>query len=116
MARTAIEITTVVPQESIDLPLQEVDVDNGMMFLNDGSTLLLVTNAGGATRTVTIVAVPDEAGRSVNYVANVADGDTIMFGPFRQAWWNQEGTDVGKVYVNFSAGSDANLVLQCINY
>jgi hypothetical protein len=116
MARTAIEITQIKPQESILVATQAADPTNGMMFINDGSTVLVVRNTGGDTRTVTIVAVPDEAGRAVNYVATVGDGETKAFGVFRQAWWNQSGVDEGKVYVNFSADSDANLVVQCINY
>lgn len=101
MPRTVIDATNVEPQESIALTLAAADAMNGMMFLNDGSCTLVVRNAAVGAKQVTIVAVPDEAGRAVNYVKSVTAGTTEIFGPFRQAWWNQTTGNLGYVYVNF---------------
>lgn len=102
MARTVIPLTTVTPQLSVILPATNADAMNGMMFLNDGSSILQVTNGSMSDKTVTVISVPDEAGRTGNLAQVMAAGTTYIFGPFRQAWWNQTTGDVGYVYVNFS--------------
>lgn len=115
MPRTVITPTNVDPQESETLTLEDADAMNGMMFVNDGSSVLIVKNDDAMlTPTVTIVAVPDEAGRSVNYAKAVAVESTEVFGPFRQAWWNQTTTNLGYVYVNFS--DDTNVSVGLLNY
>lgn len=115
MPRTVIEETNVVPQQSIALTLADADQMNGMMFVNDGYCVLVVRNEGMMGNIeVTIVAVPDEAGRAVNYVEDVAAGTERIFGPFRPAWWNQTTGNVGYVYVDFD--DDTDVKVGVINY
>lgn len=115
MPRTVITATNVVYQESTTLTLEAADSANGMMFVNDGSSVLIVKNDDGAlTPTVTIVAVPDDAGRAVNYTQVMAITSTQVFGPFRNAWWNQTIGNAGFVYVNFT--DDTNVSVGIINY
>ena len=119
MPKTAIPQMTVVPQRSVVLLPVAVDIANGNMFLNDGSCLLYVSNPAGGVCDVTVTAVPDEAGRTgtqttpTGYSRQMAAGEISVFGPFRQAWWNQTSTDVGSIYVTLSR---ATAVACIINY
>jgi hypothetical protein len=114
MPKTPLQLITVVPQQSVAFTTVLVDIANGMMFLNDGSSLIYISNPGAGPCVVTILAVPDEAGRTgteptvgqpatlpTGYAVEVAAGATRIFGPFRQAWWNQTLVDVGYVYITF---------------
>lgn len=109
MPRTSIPITTVGFQQGTTHAYTAADSTNGMMFTNDGMTILVVKNASGASINVTVNAVPDEAGRSVNYVQAVGAGAEATIGPLRPAWWNQRNTDTGKVYVDFSASASVSV-------
>jgi hypothetical protein len=110
MPRTVIEGTNVDPQESVTLTYADADAMNGMMFSNDGSCVLVVRNEGAmGSIQVTIVAVPDEAGRAVDYVEDVAAGEEEIFGPLRQAWWNQTVGNSGFIYVDFDDDTDVKV-------
>jgi hypothetical protein len=109
MPRTSIPITTVAFQQGTALSYTAADSTNGMMFDNAGDTILIVKNASGGSINVTINAVADEAGRSVNYIQAVAAGTEAIIAPLRPAWWNQRNTDSGKVYVDFSASTSVNV-------
>lgn len=113
MARKIIVPTQVSPQKGVALPFVTADAANGMMFLNNGATLLLVRNSSDMVATVvTIVAVPDEAGRAVDYQQTVPTNRTAQFGPFKQSWWNQTFTDSGYVY--FDVTSDVSVRVSAI--
>tara|TARA_Y100000114_G_C11738002_1_gene317318 strand:- start:883 stop:1230 length:348 start_codon:yes stop_codon:yes gene_type:complete len=110
MPRTVIEGTNVDPQGSVTLNFADADAPNGMMFLNDGSCVLVVRNEKDMDDVqVTIVAVPDEAGRAVDYVETVEAGDEQIFGFFRPAWWNQTVGNVGFVYVDLDDDTDISV-------
>ena len=108
MARTALAVTDVPFQSGIaNISFTAVDQPNGNKFDNDGNTILIVKDTGGGNCTVTVRAVADEAGRSVDLVLVVplTTGIGIM-GPFRAQWWNQRAApDVGAVGVDFSTGT-----------
>lgn len=112
MARTAIAIVEVPFQNGIqNITYAAADQPNGMKFDNDGSTLLLVINTGAGACTVTIRAVADEAGRTVDVVlvVPITTGRAIA-GPFRPQWWNQRvAPDVGAVGVDFSTGTGVSV-------
>lgn len=109
MPRTSIPITVNAFQQGTELAYSAADSTNGMMFDNDGFTILVVKNASGSSVNVTINAVTDEAGRSVNYVRSVSAGKEAVIGPFRPGWWNQRTADIGKVYVDFSASASVSV-------
>jgi hypothetical protein len=102
MAREIIEITNVVAQKSVGFLPDFFNITDGMMFMNDGSCLLFVHNAGDEPVQVTIIAVPDEAGRAVNYVKVIPNEDMEIFGPFLPSWWNQSYLNSGYIYVDFA--------------
>lgn len=128
---TNLALQNVVPQGSFTLAQgasQAADLTNGNMFLNDGTTLLQVYNGSGALAEVTIYSVPDEAGRygigasgvaypnsSIGYQKDMTAGTVEIFGPFRQAWWNQTSVNVGYVYLGVSAAG-AGVFISPINY
>lgn len=118
MPRTSIAVEEVPFQSADnDVTFNAVDAANGMMFPNDGRTILLVKNADAAAKTVTIRAVPDEAGRSVDLVVTVAAGKTALVPPLRPAWWNQRsGADMGQVYVDFSAATNTTVACNRLNF
>ena len=109
MARTSIPVTTVAFQGGTALSYTAADSTNGMMFTNTGDTILVVKNASASPVNVTVQAVPDEAGRSVNYVQAVEAGAEAVIGPLRPKWWNQQSTDIGKVYVDFSTSASVSV-------
>jgi hypothetical protein len=109
MARTSIPITIVGFQQGTQLSYTAADSTNGMMFDNAGDTTLIIKNGSGASINVTINAVADEAGRSVNYVQAVAAGAEAIIAHLRPAWWNQRNSDTGKVYVDFSASTTVSV-------
>lgn len=106
MPRTSIAIQSIPYQKGATITLSSADATNGMMVNNNGELLIYVRNAGGTTVNVTIVSVPDQAGRTGDFVVGLAPGAFATFGPFEPAWWNQtSGADLGKIYVNFASGT-----------
>ncbi|GAB6171994.1 hypothetical protein JCM15765_14720 [Paradesulfitobacterium aromaticivorans] len=113
MPRTSIPVQTVPFQGGAAITYAAADTVNGNVFTNDSDTVLIVKNAGAGAITVTVTAVPDEAGRSVNLVHTVNATSDAVIGPLRTGWWNQRGADLGKVYIDFSgAASVAALKIQ----
>jgi hypothetical protein len=105
MPRTALAIVDIASQGGIaNVSFAAADFANGNMFDNDGNTILLAKNPTGGTITMTVRAVADEAGRTVDLALLIplTSGQAIV-GPLRGAWWNQRVTDAGKVYVDWSA-------------
>lgn len=115
MPRTVIATSNVVPQQSAALALQAVDAANGMMFVNDGTCVLVVSNGSEEPVKVTIVAVPDEAGRAVDYEEIVAPLSIRTFGYYLPAWWNQTTQNLGFVYVDFDY-ADPNIAVGVLNF
>lgn len=122
MPRTTIALQNVSPQKSIPLYTVTVDTTNDMMFLNDGSSLLYVRVLPDTPPCkIEIVAVPDEAGRTgdnaapTGYEETVVSGETRLFGPFRQAWWNQTTVNIGYVHINITQ-DPATAQIAVINY
>jgi hypothetical protein len=77
-----------------------------MSFVNDGYTVLLVTNMDdnmGSDTTVSIFGVPSNSGRDYTISQLVEkEGGSYLFGPFRPAFWN----DSGVVFVSFSSTTE----------
>lgn len=112
MARTAIPIQ-VIPRNGAlaNVAFTAADATNQHEFPNGGRVLLIAKNTDTANKTVTVVSVPDEAGRSGDLQITVsANGGVAIAGPFRPAWWNQRAdADLGKVFVNVSAATNLGL-------
>lgn len=111
MARTSIAVEEVAFQGyDSDVTFTAVDAVNGMMFPNDGRTVLLVRNADAAAKTVTVVSVADDAGRTGDHSIVIAAGKTAIVNPLRPGWWSQRGgADGGQVYVDFSAATSTTV-------
>ncbi len=68
-------------------------------------------NGSAGAITVTIVAVADEYGRTVDESVVLAAGDYGAAGPFKPGPWNSE---VGKMYVDIS--DDTSLTFAVLRY
>lgn len=76
-------------------------------FVNDGKTLLLVKDAGGAGgKTITVVATSDPYGRTVDDSITTAAGGISIGGPYSKTLWNQSD---GTVHVDFAVDTDLTL-------
>lgn len=98
---------TAVPAESAVAPnLQAADAANGMKFTNSGRESLLIRNTDASAHTVTVVSVPDEAGRTGDLAVNVPAGEIRIVDKLQPRWWNQRsGEDATTVQVDFSAAT-----------
>jgi len=106
MPRTNITLQEVGKNKGAELTDVNADQANGMMFDNDGRTELIIHNGDGSTRTVTGVSVACSHGRTLDVAVPVATLKRGILGPLDPDIFNQKsGTDIGKVYVDFSAGT-----------
>lgn len=110
MPRKIIVPTQVSAQKGVRLPFVAADAVNGMMFFNNGSTLLLVRNRNeDIDVNVTIIAVPDEAGRAVDYPQTIQPLGTGLFGPYKQSWWNQTFVESGYIWFDVSTALNVSV-------
>lgn len=105
MARTDIPVTDQPNEGSTEISYTSGDAANNMKYVNTGTTILLVS-VGSTQTQITIQAVDDMAGRSVNEVVTTTSNE-VVFGPFTQSWWNQSGTD--EVHVDLDQDTDVNV-------
>lgn len=106
MARTAI-----TPQAAGGaVTFGAADATNGMRFVNDGKTVLIVKNASAAAITVTVRSVPCSHGRLGDLIVTVpATTGEAVIGPFAKDLFDQQSTDLGNVYVDFSASASVTV-------
>lgn len=109
MPRTSIATQTLSFQSGAAITLSAADSANGMLFSNDGETLLVVRNASASSITVTVVSVADLYGRTGDISATVAAGAFWISGPLEPSIWNQTSSDLGKTYVNFSSATSVTV-------
>jgi hypothetical protein len=117
MARTNIPIQTIPAfgGKINTVTWTNADTANGMVFVNDGKTLLLMKLTDTSNKTVTVSSVADPYGRTGDTAITVPlmsageDGVSIA-GPFDPALFNQRGaSDLGKVFVGTSADTGLKL-------
>ncbi len=114
-AHTAITVQAPAQYSGIsNLTLTAADAANGMMFANDGKTILVVLNNDASSKTVTIVSVPDENGRTGDIVLTVpaASGGfpgIAITDTLPTALFTQQNSDAGNVYVTFSASTSVKV-------
>ncbi len=111
MPRTAIAVQEIPANSYVGaITFTAVDAANGMMFPNDGRTILIVKNADTASKTVTVVSVADQWGRTGDHSITVAAGGEAIVPPLPPAVWSQQsGADANNVYVNFSAATSTTI-------
>lgn len=107
MARTALAVTTLAHEGALNpVPFVAVDNVNGNKFVNGGRETLLVRNASAGNVTVTVISVPDQAGRTGDLSVIVAAGNIAALDFLEPQWWNQRAApDKGSVQVDFSVGA-----------
>lgn len=106
MARTSIPVTDQPNEGSTEISYTSGDATNDMKYVNTGTVILLVS-VGSTETTITVKAVDDMAGRSVDEAQTVTSSE-VIFGPFTQSWWNQQdGSD--EVYVNLDNDTGVNV-------
>lgn len=103
MARTALTVQTAALAGNQLVTENAADAANGNYFVNDGKTVLVVSNEHGATSTTVSATVnTDRFGRTKTFSLAVAAGRVGFFGPFPPEMFNQTG---GVVNVDFTSGS-----------
>ena len=109
MPRTAIPIQEVPNQGSIDnIVWTAADAANQHEFDNNGHVQLLAKCTDASVKTVTVVSIADEHGRTGDKaIAVPATTGFAIAGPFKPSIWNQGGT--GKTNVNVSAATGLSL-------
>jgi hypothetical protein len=87
--------TRIVVQQPTDLGALLVrtngDAVNNHDFVNNGSTLLVVKNGGGASSNLTLKCAPDRFGRTLTKVIAIAAAEEKIIGPFVPDLYNQDG-------------------------
>lgn len=71
----------------------------GDVFPNDGKTVLVIKNGGGAGITLTVVTPVTIDGLAVtDLTATIGAGETRAIGPFPPAWYNDGSGNVSLTY------------------
>lgn len=107
MPRTVIALQDIPSEGHIgSITMSAADAANNHELANNGKVLLLVENGDASPHSITIVSVPDFAGRIQDIVQAVAAGDLAIFGPFKPAWWNQAA---GLLHVDIDVDTSVTL-------
>lgn len=110
MARTQIALTSVASAKEGAITFTAADAANGMYFVNDGRTVLIVKNADAATHTATVRSVPDPYGRTGDIAAATAAGATNVVGLLPTGLFNQTAAgSLGEVNVDFDASTSVTV-------
>jgi len=114
MPRT--EITTQPATGDGTVVTADAGIADGHMFKNDGNSIVRVKNASVGPLDVTFVSTLTNAGLDLeDRVVSLAAGEERFVGPFPRNVFNQRvGADAGKVYVNYPAGSEADIEIAVI--
>lgn len=105
-------VTTVAPHtvsSGVAVTADASDSTNGNKTANDGATRLVVINASGATRTLTITPKATFWNGQLSFAAytkTIADGKVGIFGPFPTALFNDGSGDLW-----YSIDSDTNVTI-----
>lgn len=109
MARTSLtpdEISGPYQQSGTDLTWTAGDATNGNSYTCTGREMVLARNTDTSTHTVTIKAVDDPYGRSVDASETLAAtgnaGDYTAFGPLPRIGWQQSD---GAVYIDVASSN-----------
>lgn len=108
MTRTAFTVTSIVAAGTVLPASGAVDAGNGNSFVNDGRTIIEVTNGAAAPINVTFTTNGVYNVGSVAYavadpVIAVVNATSKVFGPFDKLLYNDTAT--GTVFVDWSSGT-----------
>lgn len=87
--------------------------------IDAGRVALMVTNNGATGHTVTVQSPVTVDGLAVEELAvSVAAGETRLIGPFPARTFGRPvgSVDAGRVYVDYDAGADADLVRGAVTF
>ena len=87
---------------------QSVLLADGAQFDLLGGEIIVARNTSGGALSLTLKAVADDQGRTVDLVESVAAGATIAIGPLKQSGWRQS---TGKCHVDVSADGFSVILL-----
>lgn len=118
MARTTIPTQEIAFEANAAITYNAADQANGMKFVADGRTVLVVKNTSGSGRTITITDVPDSNGRlapSAKKSISVATATERWIGPLPFEGWAQgSGADQGTVQVDVDNGT--GVTIGCVRF
>lgn len=102
MPRTEITIQDV-DKTGLSPTYAAADSANGMMFKNDGHTVLHIKNGGTGAVSVTVASIADPYDRLGDVVVSVPATSERIIGVFRDFLFNQKpgSTNAGKIHVDF---------------
>lgn len=114
--RTAIAVQEVASNNAAQLNEAAVDAANGMIFPNDGRTVLVVRNAGASALSITLKGVACSHGRAADVVvAALAAGRVYLSTYLETGLFSQKaGADSGQVYVDFAGADAANAKVSAV--
>ena len=119
MPRTLLATQDIPFEGNAALTFNAADQANGMKFVADGRTALIVKNGSGATRTVTLTDVADTKGRrapSSKTSISVAAGAERWIGPLPSEGWTQPtGNDQGTVLVDIDSATSVTIAVPRFN-
>jgi hypothetical protein len=96
------------------LTMVAADAADGMKFVNNGRTELVIENGDAADKTVTITSVPCSHGRLGDVVVTATAGKTTIIGPLDPSLFNQtSGADMGSVYFSISDATSVTVGARC---
>lgn len=110
MARTQITVQALPINGAAAVTFVSADAANGMFFVNDGDTQVMVRNTDASTHTVTIDSVADSAGRTGDIVTTVPiTTGLVVSSRLSPALFNQLGTN--NCNVDFSASTGMTIAV-----
>ena len=109
MARTQIPVQTITKNTAAAAAFMDADGSNGMYFVNDGKTELLVQNGGGSSCTVTVHSVADPYGRTGDLTPAVAAGALLSVPEMDAILFNQQLGGASVVEIDFSEATSVTV-------
>jgi hypothetical protein len=109
MARTVLTPQTITKNQAAVVSYANADHSNGMLFKNDGNTSLHVKNGGEGACNLTITSVADPFGRTGDITIAIPAGDDVQIPVLDPLLFNQTGSDIGNVYVDFDESTSVTI-------
>ena len=108
-ARTEIVVQDIKSYEGKPIVFAAVDVTNGMQFINDGRSIMVVKAGAAGAGASTVLGVQDSNRRTGNAVLTLANDEIGYIGSFPLDLFGQAG---GKVFVDFAVADTEVAVIR----